>query len=156
VNITLTIFGQVIAFAIFVWFCLKFVWPPIMRALDARAKAIADGLAAAERGRRELEQAEQRSQELVRTGREQANQIVAHAQKRGDEIVEEAKQDAKAEGERLRVAARAEIDQAIAEAREKLKAEVANLAITGAEQILMREVDRKAHEELLEKIVTRL
>ncbi|MEE8321836.1 MAG: F0F1 ATP synthase subunit B [Gammaproteobacteria bacterium] len=151
-NINLTLIGQSISFIFFVWFCLKFIWPPVINALEERKKTIADGLAAGEKGHHELVLAKQRFVELSKEGKQEAADIIALAHKRGDEIIDEAKESAREEGEYLLVAARSEIDQERMQAKEQLRKEVAALAIAGAEQILLREVDRKAHNEVLEKI----
>jgi len=149
VNINATLFGQMLVFAVLVWFTMKFVWPPIMKALDERAKKIADGLAAAERGRQDLASAETRAADLERAARARGQDILAAAEKRAAEIVDEAKGQAKAEGDRLIVAAQAEIDQQASRAKETLRDQVAALAVAGAEKILRREVDARAHAELL-------
>jgi F-type H+-transporting ATPase subunit b len=151
-NINLTLIGQSISFIFFVWFCLKFIWPPVINALEQRKKTIADGLAAGEKGHHELELAQKRSVELIKDGKEQAAEIINMAQKRHDEIVDEAKEDARTEGNRILTAARAEIDQERQQVREELRQQVALLAIAGAEQILMREVDRNVHKAALDKI----
>jgi len=156
VNINLTLIGQSIAFAIFVWFCMKYVWPPLLKALQDREAKIADGLAAAEKGRHDLELAEERAKEVLREGKGKAQEYIDQAQRRASEIVEEAKDQAREEGERLLVAARAEIEQERNKAREELRREVGTLAISAAEQILMREVDQARHGELLESISARL
>ena len=148
-NINATLFGQMLVFAVLVWFTMKFVWPPIMKALDERAKKIADGLAAAERGRQDLASAETRAADLERAARARGQDILAAAEKRAAEIVDEAKGQAKAEGDRLIVAAQAEIDQQASRAKETLRDQVAALAVAGAEKILRREVDARAHAELL-------
>jgi len=155
-NINLTLIGQTITFGIFVWFCLKFIWPFIMKALEERKTRIADGLAAAERGQHEKELAEQRAVEIIREAKEQAKEIVAQAHRRGDEIVEEAKTDARNEGERMIRAAEAEIDQQTIQAREQLRKEVVKLALQGAGQVLGREVDEKAHTESLQRLAQQL
>lgn len=155
-NMNLTMLGQAISFAIFVWFCVKYVWPPVLKALEERETRIADGLAAAEKGRRDLESAGQRVEEILQEGRDKAQEFVAQSQKRADEIVEQAKQSAIEEGERLLVAARGQIDQERNEARESLRSEVASLALAGAEQILMREVDANAHRDVLDKLVAEI
>lgn len=155
-NINLTLLGQAISLFIFVWFCMKYVWPPIMNVLKEREKRIADGLAAAEEGQNKLAEADQRLTTLVDEGKQHAAELVAQAQKRGAELVEEAKQTARAEGERLLEAARAEIEQERREAREQLRGEVAALALAGAEQVLMREVDKHAHDEALVKLSAQL
>ncbi len=151
-NITATLFGQTITFFLFVWFCMKLVWPPIMNALAERKKLIADGLAAGERGKHELELASKRAADNLRESKSSAAEVIAQAEKRAAQIVEEAKGVAKAEGDRLIVAAKAEIDQEATRARESLRESVAALAVAGAEKILRREVDAKAHADLLEAI----
>ena len=151
-NFNATIIGQTIAFAFFVWFSMKFIWPLMLGVIEAREKRIADGLAAAGKGEEKLQQARQKYNELVEEGKQQAATIIAQAQKRHDEIVEEAQEDARTEGERIKQAARSDIEQEKEMARQTLKKQVANLAILGAEQILMREVDRAAHNEVLNKI----
>jgi F-type H+-transporting ATPase subunit b len=151
-NINLTLIGQAISFAIFVWFCVKYVWPPVLKALEERETRIADGLAAAEKGRRDLEIAEQRVEEILQEGRDKAQEFIVQSQKRADEIVEQAKQAAVEEGNRLLAAARGRIDQERNEARESLRNEVAVLALAGAEQVVMREIDADAHREVLDKL----
>ena len=151
-NITATLIGQSVSFFLFVYFTMKIVWPPIMNALNERKKKIADGLAEAERGHHELALAEKRSTEILREGKEKSKEFIDQAQKRHDEIVDQAKDDAREEGERILHAARVEIEQERQEAKETLRAEVSALAIAGAEQILMREVDKKAHDDVLNKI----
>jgi F-type H+-transporting ATPase subunit b len=149
VNINATIFGQAITFAILIWFTMKFVWPPITSALEERAQKIADGLAAAERGKADLVQAERRSADALVEARQKAAEIIAMSEKRRAEIIEEAKADAAAEAERIKVAAKAEVEQESYRAREVLRAQVATLAVAGAERILRREIDSSAHAELL-------
>lgn len=155
-NMNLTLIGQAISFAIFVWFCLKYVWPPILKALEERETRIADGLAAAERGKHELELAAQRASEAMREGKDKAQDFISQAQKRADEIVEAAKLTAREEAEKIKVAARAEIDQDRNRARDELRTRVAHLAIAGAEQILLREVDETAHRDVLDKLAASL
>ncbi|MGE5027120.1 MAG: F0F1 ATP synthase subunit B [Betaproteobacteria bacterium] len=140
----------------FVWFCMKFVWPPIMQALTQRQKQIADGLAAGERGKHELELASRRGSELLHESKQKAAEIVAQADKRAVQIVEESKSAAKAEGDRLLAAAKAEIEQEVFRAKEVLRQQVADLAVAGAEKILRREIDAKAHAELLASIKNEL
>ena len=151
-NINLTLIGQAISLFIFVWFCMKYIWPPIINALQEREKQVADGLAAAEAGQNKLVEADRRLSDLVNKGKEQAGEIIAQAQKRGDDILEEAKDTAKAEGERLIEAARSEIEQERMQARDQLRQEVATLALVGAERILMREVDKNAHDEIFARL----
>jgi len=155
-NINLTLIGQSITFALFVWFCMKFIWPPIVSALEARKKQIADGLAAADRGKHELELAAKRASESLHEAKQKAAEIIAQAEKRAAQIVDESKNQAKVEGERQLAAAQAEIEQEAFRAREQLREQVAGLVIAGAEKVLRREVDAKAHTELLEAIKNEL
>jgi F-type H+-transporting ATPase subunit b len=151
-NINLTLIAQAVSFAIFIWFTARFVWPPLLRAMETRQKTIADGLAAAEKGRRELELSKERVDSAMHEARARAQEIISHAEKRAAQIVEEAKQAAKAEGDRLVAAAKGEIDQEVSRAREQLREQVAQIAVAGAERILRREVDAKAHADLLAEL----
>ena len=155
-NINATLLGQTIMFAMFVWFCMKFVWPPIIAALDARKKQIADGLAAAERGKHDLDLAAKRSAEVLREAKEKAADIIALGDKRASEIVEEAKTHAHAEGERIVTAAKSEIEQEVFRAKEQLRTQVSGVALAGAGKILGREIDAKAHNDLLDKLVAEI
>ncbi|NIM28605.1 MAG: F0F1 ATP synthase subunit B [Gammaproteobacteria bacterium] len=155
-NINLTLFGQTVTFIVFVWFCLKFIWPHIIKAMEDRKTQIAEGLAAGERGRHEHELAEQRAVEVIRDAKDQAKEILAQAHRRGDEIVEEAKVDGRAEGERMVRAAEAEIEQQMNQAREQLRAEVVTLALQGAQQVLGQEVDENAHRDQLTRLAAQL
>jgi F-type H+-transporting ATPase subunit b len=155
-NINLTLFGQTVTFIIFVWFCLKFIWPHIIKAMEDRKTQIADGLAAGERGRHEQELAEQRAVEVIREAKDQAKEILAQAHKRGDEIVEEAKADGRAEGERMIRAAESEIEQQMNQARDQLRADVVKLALQGAQQVLGSEVDEKTHTDQLNRLAAQL
>jgi len=155
-NINATLIAQTIMFALFVWFCMKYVWPPIMAALDARNKRIADGLAAAERGKNELALASKRSAEMLREAKEKVSEIIAQGDKRASEIVEEAKEQARVEGERIVAAAKAEIEQEVFRAREQLRTQVTSVALAGAGKILGREIDAKAHGDLLDKLVAEI
>ncbi len=155
-NINATLIGQAIAFFLFVVFCMKYVWPPILHALEERKKKIADGLAAGEHGQREQALAEERAKELLREAKEQAGEIITRADKRAAEIVEEAKDDAKAEGRRLLTAARAEIDQEINRVKEDLRGQVVSIALAGAGKVLEREVDEATHAELLNKLAAEI
>lgn len=155
-NLNFTLFAQAAAFAIFIWFTVKFVWPPILRAIEQRQKTIADGLAAAERGRQDLEQASRRAADVIREAKDQAQEILAQAEKRAGQLVEEAKNNAKAEGDRMVAAAKAEIEQDVSRAKDALRAQVAVLAVKGAEKILRREVDAKAHADLLNTVTAEL
>jgi F-type H+-transporting ATPase subunit b len=152
VDINATLIGQAVWFGLFIWFTMKFVWPPLQRAMHERQKQIADGLAAAERGRQELEQAAKRTEEILVEARQKAQELLTQADKRGAQIIDEAKTAAKTEGERLIIGAKAEIQQEVFRAKETLRAEVAMLAVAGAEQILRREVDTKVHADLLTRV----
>jgi F-type H+-transporting ATPase subunit b len=148
-NLNFTMVAQGAAFFLFIWFSMKFVWPPLLRAIEARQKQISEGLAAAERGKQDLAQAEKRAAEELQRARMQAGEILSQAEKRGAEMVEEAKSAAKAEAERVVASAKAEIEQEVFRAKESLRAQVSVLAVAGAEKILRREVDAKAHAQLL-------
>ena len=155
-NINATLFGQALWFAVFIWLTMKFIWPPLQKAMHDRQQQIADGLAAAERGKQDLVLAAQRASDELQKAREQATEILAQAEKRGGQLVEEAKDNAKSEGERIVQAAKAEIEQEVNRAREQLRAQVAMLAVTGAEKILKRDVDAKAHAQLLQGLEAEL
>lgn len=155
-NINVTLFAQMIAFAIFVWFCMKYVWPPIMAALEERKAKIAEGLAAAERGQHEQELGQQRALGIMKEAKGAASEIIGQAQNRAAEIVDEAKQDAKTEGERLIVAARAEIDQESNRAREELRSKVGDLAMAAAEKILQKEINKTAHESIIDSFAKQI
>ena len=151
-NLNLTLIAQAVSFALFIWFTVKFVWPPMLRAIETRQKTIADGLAAAEQGRRSLETSTRQAEDAVRQARSRAAEILAQAEKRAAQMIDEARNAAKEEGNREKAAAKAEIEQAVTRAREQLRDRVASLAVAGAEKILRREVDAKAHAELLDAI----
>lgn len=155
-NINLTILGQIIAFAIFVAFCMKYVWPPITGALAERKKKIAEGLDAAERAERNLQLAKEKAGENLRKGKEEAAVIIDQANKRANQIIEEAKEKALEEANRLKAAKEAELEQEVNQARESLRSQVAVLAVAGAEKILEASIDEKAHEQLVEKLVAEL
>ena len=155
-NINLTLFGQTIAFAIFVWFCMKYVWPPLTQAMQERQKKIAEGLDAAGRAQQDLKLAQEKVSNTLRESREQATQIIEQANKQANAIIEGAKQQAQAEGERLIAGAKAEIEQEVNRARVELRTQVAALAILGAEKILESKVDTKAHNKLVEKLASQL
>jgi F-type H+-transporting ATPase subunit b len=152
VSINATLIGQMITFALLVWFTMKYVWPPLMQALEDRKKKIAEGLAAAEKGQHEMELAEKRATGLLREAKDQAADIVNLAHKRAGELVEESKQTAKSEGERIVTAARSEIDREVQKAREELRHEVAGLALEAAGQILRAEVDRDKHKAIIDNL----
>lgn len=155
-NINLTLIGQTITFLFFIWFCLKFVWPPIINALNERKAKIADGLAAAEKGKHDEELAKQRASEILKDAKAQAQEIIRQAEKRGAEIVDEAKVAAKAEGERMIHAAQAEIDQNVNRAREELRGQVVSLAVAGARKVLKKEIDEKANADLIKDLAAQL
>jgi len=155
-NINATLIGQAIAFFLFVVFCMKYVWPPILQALEERKKKIADGLAAGEHGKREQVLAEERAKELLREAKEQASEIITRADKRAAEIVDDAKGDAKVEGDRLLTAAQAEIDREVNRVKEDLRGQVVAIALAGAGKVLEREVDETTHAELLNKLAAEI
>lgn len=155
-DINATLLGQAITFAILVWFTMRFVWPPLTKAMEERVRRIAEGLAAAEKGQHDLELAESRAKTILREGKQQAQEAIAHGQKRSDEIIEEAKAQARIEGEKIVAAAHAQGAQEMQVARDALHKEVAQLALIGAEQVLMREVDAVRHREVLDKLSARL
>jgi F-type H+-transporting ATPase subunit b len=149
VSINATLLGQMIWFALFIWITMKFVWPPLQKAMAERQQQIADGLAAAERGKHDLELAAKRSADALREAKDRANGITADAEKRARQIVEEAKEAAKGEAEKVYAAKMAELEQDIERARTMLRERVAELAVAGAEKILRREVNAGAHAEML-------
>ena len=155
-NLNLTLIGQMLAFAGFVLFCMKYVWPPILAAMQERAEIIADGLAAADRANHDLELAKEKAVERLKEAKEEAAGIVDSANKRAGQIVEEAKDVARAEGDRLKEAAQAEIEQEMNRAREQLRSQVASLALAGAEKVLAAEIDAQRHSELVDKLAAEL
>ncbi|MBP6562972.1 MAG: F0F1 ATP synthase subunit B [Neisseriaceae bacterium] len=148
-NLNATLFAQLIVFFILVWFTMKFVWPPIVKALDERADKIAEGLAAAERGKSDFEQAEKRVAAILAEGRTQVSEMVANADKRAAQILDEAKHTASAEAARILASAQAEIEQEANRAREVLREQVAALAVAGAEKILRQEINEAQHANIL-------
>ncbi len=155
-NINATLIGQFIAFFVFVWFVMKYVWPPLIHVLNERKKTIADGLAAAERGKNQQVLAEQHAAEVIHEAKGRAAEILARAEKRASEIVEEAKDAARTEGDRIKAAANAEIQQEVSRAREQLRGQVVSLAVVGAGKVLKRELDAKTHDDLLQDLVAQL
>ncbi len=155
-NINATLIGQSITFFVFVWFCMKYVWPPIMHALAERKKQIADGLAASERGKHELELAEKRAKEELQTAKAKAVEIVAQAEKRAGAMVEEARATARVEGERLVTSAHAEIEREVNRAKEQLRGQVGAVAVAGASRILKREIDAKSHNDVLNDVIAQI
>jgi F-type H+-transporting ATPase subunit b len=155
-NFNATLIGQSITFLVFVWFCMKFVWPPIMNALAERKAKIADGLAAADRGQHEQELAKKRATETLQEAKLQATEIIGRAEKRAAGIVEEAKNEAIEEGNRMKAAAQAEIEREVNRARETLRGQVVEIATAGAARILKRELDASANDELIKDLVARI
>jgi F-type H+-transporting ATPase subunit b len=152
----LTLFGQSFAMLVFVWFCMKYIWPPILNAIEERQQQIADGLAAAEQGEEKLDQARAEADEIVADARKQATSILDQAHARANEIVADGKSDGVKERERQLTAAKAEIEQEANKAREELRGQVSAIAISSAEKILNREIDGKAHEDILGKLAQEL
>ena len=151
-NLNATLFAQLVVFIILALFTMKYVWPPIMKALDERATSIRDGLAAAERGRQSLDLAAKRSAETVREGKDKVSELIAQAEKRAQQIIEDAKVQAKVEADKVVAGAKAEIEQEAARVKESLRERVAELAVAGAEKILRREVDVRTHADMLSAI----
>lgn len=155
-NLNLTLVGQAISFAIFVWFCMKYVWPPLIGALHERQDKIARGLADAEQSEQKREEAEADVATMLQDARAQAAEIVAQAQKRANEVVEESKTTARTEGERLIVAARADIEQEVVGAREGLRRQVGAVAMDAARKILGSEVDESRHGAVIDDLASRI
>jgi F-type H+-transporting ATPase subunit b len=149
VNLNSTLWAQLVVFFILAWFTMKFVWPPIMKALDERAAKVAEGLAAAERGRQSLDLAAKHSAEVVREGKEKVTEMVILAEKRAHQIIEDAKAQAKIEADKIVEGAKTEIEHEVVRIKESLRERVGELAVAGAEKILRREIDAKAHADLL-------
>lgn len=155
-NINATLIGQAIWFALFIWITMKYVWPPLQQAMQARQKQIADGLAAAEQGKQALELSSRQADEEIAKARARAAEIIAQGEKRVSQMIEEAKTTAREEGNREKTAAKAEIAQEVSRAKEALRSQVSLLAIAGAEKILRREVDAKTHADLLRAVQAEL
>lgn len=155
-NINATLIGQAIAFAIFVWFCMKYVWPPLLDAIEARQKKIADGLTQAERAGKDLELAQAKASEKLKQAKAQAAEIIDQANKRRAQIVEEAKNEAELERNKIIVQGEAEVEAERTRAREELRQQVAVLAIAGAEKIIKRTIDKEANSDIIDKLVAEL
>lgn len=155
-NINATLIGQLVAFAVFVWFCMKFVWPPLMQAIEQRQKEIADGLAKSERGQKDLEIAQERATEQLKEAKTQAAEIIEQAKKRGSQIVDEETQKGHAEREKIIVQGHSEVEAERNRAKEELRQQVSALAVAGAEKILAREIDAAAQSDIVEKLVAEL
>jgi F-type H+-transporting ATPase subunit b len=156
VNINLTLIVQMFVFATLIWGTMKWIWPPILAAMDERQRKIAQGLAAGEKGQQALTEARGQADAIVREARERATQIIDHAQHRANELVEEAKGTASTEGARLVAAAHQQIDLDTTRARESLRKEVAGIAVGAASKLLDREIDARTHAELLDKLATQI
>ena len=155
-NINLTLIGQAIAFAGFVLFCMKFVWPPLIAAMRERQATIAEGLAAAEKSAQAQEEAKVEAENILKDARSQAAEIVSQATKRGNDLVDEAKLSAVTESDRVKATATAELEQGVVSAREELRQQVSSVAVAGAEKILKREVDAKAHANILDELIAKI
>ncbi|TDJ24031.1 MAG: F0F1 ATP synthase subunit B [Gammaproteobacteria bacterium] len=155
-NFNATLIGQSITFLVFVWFCMKFIWPMLLTKMQERETRIVDGLAAAEQGHKDLDQAQTKVSESLKDAKQQAQEIINQAQKRANEIVDESKDIAREEAEKIKIAASSDIDQQINSAREQLRKEVSGIALAGAEQILKREIDAKTHAAVLDELVAQI
>jgi F-type H+-transporting ATPase subunit b len=155
-NINFTLIAQAIAFSTLIWFTVKFVWPPLLNAIEKRQKEIADGLAAAHEGKMSLELAAKKNEETLSEVKQKSTEIIGQAEKRASEIVEEARNNAKSEAERILVGAKAEIAQEVNRAKESLRAQVSVLAVTGAEKILAKEIDKTTHADMLSRLAEEL
>jgi F-type H+-transporting ATPase subunit b len=151
-NINFTLIAQAITFAIFIWFTVKFVWPPLLNAIEKRQKEIADGLAAANEGKMSLEVASKKNAEALEQTKQKSSEILGQAEKRASQIIDDAKVAANTEAERIKSSAQSEIEQEINRAKEDLRGQISNLAIAGAEKILEKEIDKKAHADMLTKL----
>jgi F-type H+-transporting ATPase subunit b len=155
-NLNFTMIGQTVTFIVFVWACWKWIWPLLIDAMRERQEAIAEGLSAAERAAKDLELAQERATDQLKDAREEAASLIEQARSRANQMIEDAKNDAREEGERLKEAARAEIEQEVNRAKETLRAQVATLAVAGAEQVLGDSVDASRHSALLDKLAAEL
>ena len=147
-----TLFAQLVVFFVLAWFTMEFVWPPIVQALDERAKKIADGLAAAEQGKKDLELASQRSAEAIKEGRVKAAELIANAEKRANQVIEEAKKTAQAEYDKIIANAKNDAEQEAIRVKEELRLKMSELVISGAEQILRREINHQNNADILKQI----
>lgn len=155
-DINATLFGQMVTFILFVGFTMKFVWPPLMRIMEDRRKKIADGLAAAEKGQRDLELAQIKAREQLVEAKAEASRIIEQANQRANHIVEESKQQARLEGDRLIDLAKSQIEQEYNSARQELMQQVSIIAVAGAEKILKHEVDRKTNDRLINELISEI
>jgi F-type H+-transporting ATPase subunit b len=155
-NLNLTLIGQSLTFLVFVWFCWKFIWPPVINAMRERQKAIAEGLSAAERAEKDLELAQDRATEQLRDAKEEAQKIIDQARQQASQMIETAKNEARAEGERIKEAQIAELEQEVNRAKEALRGQVATLALAGAERVLGSTIDADKHNQLLDQLAADL
>ena len=151
-NLNATLFAQIVVFFVLAWFTMQFVWPPIVKELDERAKKIADGLAAAEQGKKDLELASQRSAEAIKEGRVKAAELIANAEKRANQVIEEAKKTAQAEYDKIIANAKNDAEQEAIRVKEELRLKMSELVISGAEQILRREINQQNNADILKQI----
>ena len=151
-----TLIVQAVVFALLIWFCIRFIWPPLVNAIETRQKQIADGLAEAERGRSSLADAHKQTEQLLREARDRAHELMAQAEKSAHQRLEEAKAHAKAEADRIVASAHAQLEQEVQSAKQQLREQVAALAVAGAERILQREVDSRAHAQMLDQLKAQL
>lgn len=155
-EIGMTLLGQALSFAILIWFAMKFIWPPLMKAMDDRAQRIAEGLSAADRAKAELKDADARVADEIKKARSQASEIIDKAQQQANQILDKAKADALLEAARQKAVAQTEIDGMVGKARESLRGQVASLAVQGAQKIIQREIDPGAHKALLDQLVAEI
>lgn len=155
-NINATLIGQMLSFAVFVWFCMKLVWPPLIKAIEERQKRIADGIEEAARAAKDLDLAQGKAKEQLRLAKQQATEIIEQANRRRNQIVEDAQVEARAERDKILAQGQVELEAERNRAREELRGQVATLAVAGAEQILKRSVDAQAHADILDKLASEL
>jgi F-type H+-transporting ATPase subunit b len=156
VDLNATIIGQTISFLVFVWFCMKYVWPPLMNAIEDRQTKIAEGLEASERGEKDLQLAQDKASQYLVDAKSQAAEIIDQANRRHAQILDSAKDDARSEAAKIKAGADAEIEQEVIRAKEQLRSQVAGLAVQGAEKILERSIDADAHRDILDKLATEI
>ena len=155
-NFNATLFGQLLAFLFFVWFCMKYVWPPMLAALEEREKEIADGLDAASKGKRELGEAETKKAEIMEAAKKDAAEILSQANLRANQVVEDAKEKAQEEADRIKISAEKDVIQSMNKAREGLRSEVAILAVASAEKLLKAEINKESNSALIDEIANEL
>ncbi len=151
-NFNFTLIGQLLAFILFVWFCMRYVWPPMLQILEEREKEVADGLEAASRGRRELEEANIQREAIVEEAKKEAADLVGQAGQRANQMVEDAKSQAQEEADRIKASAKSDLEQAAKKAREEIRSEVSALVVAGAEKVLGSEIDQEKNAEIIEEI----